>query len=262
MYVRLAFSVAAHLEPDILLVDEVLAVGDAAFQKKCLGKMGSVAQEGRTVLFISHNMAAVKSLCSRCILLEAGRLHMDSSSYEVIQHYLGSGDRNYAMRVWEDPNQAPGNEAARLYSVGILDGSGKVSADIRSDQEFIIEIKYTIKQDGLRAGATAVVFNQEGTCVFSSMSNREEMWHGKPHPVGSYRSTCWVPQSLLPDGEYSLTILLWEGNYNLICREGDATRFHIIESGEVRVDYFRGWEGVVRPSLRWTTEKVSSFGRC
>jgi lipopolysaccharide transport system ATP-binding protein len=258
MYVRLAFAIAAHLEPDILLVDEVLAVGDAQFQKKCLGKMEGVAREGRTVLFVSHNMAAVQTLCDRSILLEEGALRMDGSSHQVVRHYLGHHGENFAMRLWEDPSKAPGNELARLYSICIQDDSGKVTTNVRSDQEFIIEIKYSVKQDGLRPGTTAVVFNQEGTCVFSSMSNREEIWHGKPHPIGLYRSTCCVPKSLLPDGEYSLTVILWEGNYNLVCREDDVVRFHIVDAGQIRVDYFGGWAGVVRPLLQWHTEKVNS----
>src|SRR5919201_992278 len=124
MYLRLAFAVAAHLEPDILLVDEVLAVGDAAFQKKCLGKMGSVAHAGRTVLFVSHNMPAIRSLCHRAILLQAGRQVMSGPASSVVASYLASGAEAPSERVWPDVPTAPGNVKARVHAVRVRDASG------------------------------------------------------------------------------------------------------------------------------------------
>jgi lipopolysaccharide transport system ATP-binding protein len=118
MYVRLAFAVAAHLEPEILLVDEVLAVGDAAFQKKCLGKMGDVAKGGRTVLFVSHNMAAVAQLCQKAVWLEGGRIRQIDSSEKVVKDYLSDGDTQIAEHQWSYPGNAPGDE-----QVGAIIGS-------------------------------------------------------------------------------------------------------------------------------------------
>ncbi|MBI2852133.1 MAG: ABC transporter ATP-binding protein [Chloroflexi bacterium] len=258
MYVRLAFAVAAHLEPEILLVDEVLAVGDAAFQKKCLGKMEEVAHGGRTVLFVSHNMAAVQTLCSRSVLLENGCLVAEGPSHAVVQQYRGSDGGNRSAYVWEDPKTAPGNELVRLAAVSILNSCGRTVSSIGTDEDFFIEVKYVVLRDGVRPGATAVLFNQEGTCIFSSLSNRDKDWHDKPHPIGLYRSTCLVPMSLLSDGEYRLTVLLWEGSYNLVCRSDETVRFHIRDAGEVRAGYYGGWQGVIRPALRWSTERVSS----
>ena len=117
MYVRLAFAVAAHLEPEILIVDEVLAVGDAAFQKKCLGKMRDVAKGGRTVLFVSHNMTAVRSLCSQGILLQAGKLRFASTADDCIRTYLRNGEDMPSKVCWNVPGEAPGNETVRLLSV-------------------------------------------------------------------------------------------------------------------------------------------------
>jgi len=257
MYVRLAFAVAAHLEPEILVVDEVLAVGDAQFQKKCLGKMSNVASEGRTVLFVSHNMAAVQRLCSRSVLLESGRLDFQGASHEVVQQYLGYDQRGQAVSFWEDLERAPGNELARLHAVRILNASGAVTPEIRTDQDFLIQVTYYVKKDGLRPGATAILFNQEGTCIFSSVSNHEERWHEKPHPIGLYRSSCRVPKSLLSDGEYRLTVILWEGYYQLICREDNVASLRVVDAGEVRGDYTGSWEGVIRPSLQWETERIT-----
>ena len=257
MYVRLAFAIAAHLEPEILLVDEVLAVGDAQFQKKCLGKMDEVAKGGRTVLFVSHNMVAIQQLCHRAILLEEGSLRLDGLAYQVVKHYIGHKGENYVEHIWEDKNRAPGNELARLRSVRVLDISGKLAADIRTDEEFMIEVTYSIERDGVRPGATAVVYNSEGTCVFSSMSNLERNWHGKPHPIGMYASTCHVPKFMLPDDEYGVTVILWEGNYQSVCQEDEVVRFNIVDSGQMRADYYGGWAGVVRPLLEWETREIS-----
>jgi lipopolysaccharide transport system ATP-binding protein len=256
MYVRLAFAVAAHLEPEVLIVDEVLAVGDAAFQKKCLGKMGDVTREGRTVLFVSHNMAAVSELCERAIHLREGCLVKDGPSHGVIQEYLSRAAKSQAARVWEDLQTAPGNDLVKLCGVRLVDSRGVASSEIRTDEPFSIEVTYCVMRDGAQPGATAVLFSDEGACVFSSVSNQEREWHGKPHPVGVYLSTCQVPKTLLADDDYSLTIVLWERHYNLVCKQEDVLRFRVTDAGEVRGDYHGGWLGVVRPMLAWTTERV------
>jgi len=256
MYVRLAFAVAAHLEPEVLVVDEVLAVGDAQFQKKCLGKMQDVTGEGRTVLFVSHNLVSIHMLCPRSICLDAGVLSADGPSHSVIQEYLRRTTNNQADCIWEDMQTAPGNELLKLCGVRILDSRGVVSSEIRTDEPFSIEVTYRVMRDGVQPGATAVLFNHEGTCVFSSVSNQEREWYGKPHPVGIYRSTCQVPKTLLSDADYSLTIILWERHYNMVCRQESVARFRVTDAGEVRGDYHGGWSGVVRPMLLWNTERL------
>ncbi len=127
MYLRLAFAVAAHLEPEILIVDEVLAVGDASFQKKCLNKMEDVGKQGRTVLFVSHNMPAVTNICERVILLDNGRVSLDGTAHQVVSKYLGSGTNAMAAREWGDPQTAPGGEIARLLAVRVKTEDGVVA---------------------------------------------------------------------------------------------------------------------------------------
>ena len=148
MYLRLAFAVAAHLEPEILLVDEVLAVGDAAFQKKCLNKMEGVGQQGRTVLFVSHNMPAITRLCERAILLDEGRVIMDGLASQVVSTYLSSDLGTTAVREWPDPGQAPGNEVARLRAVRVRSEDGQVTDVVDIRQPVGIEMEYEVLKSG------------------------------------------------------------------------------------------------------------------
>ena len=131
MYVRLAFAVAAHLEPEILIVDEVLAVGDSEFQKKCLDKMDDVGHAGRTILFVSHNMQAITRLCSRCILLEQGQVRMDDAPLRVTNAYLRSTSNLLAVREWSDLSQAPGDHVVRLCAIRAISESGEPSESFR-----------------------------------------------------------------------------------------------------------------------------------
>src|SRR5439155_8652334 len=167
MYMRLAFAVAAHLEPEILLVDEVLAVGDAEFQAKCLGKMGAVASEGRTVLFISHNMAAIQSLCPRVIWLERGEISEEGLTSKVVRNYLGKGSRSAAERVWNDPNSAPGNESVRLHRVCVRPVSGSSTDAITIQTPFVLEVEYWNLEPGTRLNLSLHLQNQRGITVFN-----------------------------------------------------------------------------------------------
>ena len=256
MYMRLAFAVAAHLEPEILIIDEVLAVGDASFQKKCLGKMGDVAKQGRTVLFVSHNMIAVKSLCSRALMLQSGRLVSDGGAAEVVNQYFDVRRMSKAEMLWADDASAPGNHIFRLRSVRIRNTRGEVTTEIVRDQSFDIEVEYRNLNSGAKLGATVMLFNQEGVCVFSSPSNRETNWHGKPRPTGVFRSSCQIPGAFLPDGRFSVSVLVWADNYQNAHREDGVVEFEVEEADSLRGDYFGGWLGVVRPDLRWQTDLV------
>ena len=148
MQLRLAFSVAAHLEPEILLIDEVLAVGDVQFQKKCLGKMGEVAEAGRTVLFVSHNMEAVERLCSRAILLKDGGIVKDGPVAEVIQSYLEVGIEEKGERVWNDLTTAPGDSVVRLCAVRIKDVSGNIANTFSVRDPLVVELEYQVLEEG------------------------------------------------------------------------------------------------------------------
>lgn len=256
MYVRLAFSVAAHLEPEILLVDEVLAVGDAAFQKKCLGKMTSVAGEGRTVLFVSHNMMAVRSLCESAMLIERGHVVERGASEHVVESYLASVDTgDSSERLWND--DAPHYEGVQLISVRVVDRNGRTSPQLDLSDRFGIEVTYRISEEGTTIGTTVLIYRVDGTLVLSSLSNRDRDWHGRRLPRGVFRTVCEVPPNLLNSGGHSVSIFLWKRGYQPILRLDDIIRFEMLEDGTGRGDYLGGWGGAVRPELAWTTEQLA-----
>ncbi len=254
MYMRLAFAVAAHLEPEILIVDEVLAVGDAGFQRKCLGKMDEVAKRGRTVLFVSHNMTAVRSLCTSAIQLSGGRVVRQGSAAEVVGAYLASVTEGRPERSWPAGREAPGDERCRLRAVRAVDGEGRISGQVGSDQPFGIEIEYWNDVEGGILGNTVVLFASDGTCVFSSIDNQDPAVYGKPRRRGIWRSTCWIPGQLLAEGSYTASILIWGTAYSLLLREEDVVRVQVTDTGGVRGDYFGASIGILRPLLRWSSQ--------
>jgi lipopolysaccharide transport system ATP-binding protein len=218
--------------------------------------MGDVSRQGRTVLFVSHNMTAVQTLCSRAILLEHGQQTLGGLPHEIIRHYLGETIRSQAECVWNDPERAPGNHLARLHGVRVLDSGGATTADIRSDDEFSVELTYWARQPGAQLGATVILYDDQGVCVLSSPSIDESRWHGKPRPVGLYRSRCHFPATFLAPGQYTVKVYLWSAGYRAVCYQDEVVTFEIIDAGELRQDYFGEWGGVVRPRLAWTTEEV------
>jgi lipopolysaccharide transport system ATP-binding protein len=256
MYVRLAFAVAAHLEPEILVVDEVLAVGDAEFQRRCLGRMQNLAGGGRTVLFVSHNLAAIRALCSRALLLHDGHLVIAGPVSDVVSFYYTQNLHAMPERNWMRASRGPGNNEIWLVSVRVVNQLGDVASEISTDEPFCIEITYWNEQLGSTIGTTVVLCNQEGICVFSSIDNHDPLWHGKARTRGLFRSRCHVPASLLSDGRYDATVLIWEGNYNLVCKEDQAVSVNLFDGGSVRNDYFGGFSGVIRPLLEWDTEQL------
>ncbi|HEY7767819.1 ABC transporter ATP-binding protein, partial [Longimicrobium sp.] len=167
MYLRLAFAVAAHLEPDILIVDEVLAVGDAAFQKKCLGKLGSVAQEGRTILFVSHNMAAVRALCGTALLIEGGRVAVEGDVETVVSRYLAESGASDAEVVWGG-DDAPGTDEIRLRRASVTAAGGEPAALLDCAEPFTVNVEYEVLKPiaGLRVGI--MLRNDEGVVMCGS----------------------------------------------------------------------------------------------
>jgi lipopolysaccharide transport system ATP-binding protein len=257
MYVRLAFSVAAHLETEILLVDEVLSVGDIAFQKKCLKKIGDVVGgEKRTVIFVSHNLASVKALCDRVILLENGRVVMQDDPETVIKHYMRKESNNTAFKSWQQESEKPGSDTADIEYVAIRDQRGELTTQVMTNESFQVEIAYTVKRAGATIGVSVVIYTEEGVCVLTSMSNREPLWYSKPMPCGTYRSACTISETLLADGRYSITIIVWEENFNGVYKEHELLWFDVVDAGEVRAGYHGGWGGIVRPALDWKTEAI------
>jgi lipopolysaccharide transport system ATP-binding protein len=254
MYVRLAFAVAAHLEPEILLVDEVLAVGDVAFQKKCMGKMDEVGREGRTVLFVSHNMTAVKALCTRGVLLRDGKVAAQGDTIEVVKEYQRqTSSGGAAERSWRREN-APGNEIARLLAVRVRDAAGNVGSDIDSQHPFSIEIDIESLADRALLGTSIMIHNEEGECVLSSISNNDPVWHGKMRPKGVYRSRCELPANLFPDGPLLISAVVWGDHYKWGFQENEVVVVQVHETaGSARGDFLKRMAGVVRPALPWSS---------
>ncbi len=255
MYLRLAFAVAAHLEPEILLVDEVLAVGDARFQKKCISKMQDVGKEGRTVLFVSHNMPAVSKLCERAILLEKGRIIQDGPSHEVIKDYLSLDSKVASMREW-DIIQAPGSSIVRLISIKIITDEGVVNDSFDISKSVGLQMEYEVLKPGYILLPHFHVDNEEGIRVFVTL-DQDPIWKHKARSAGHYVSTAWIPGNFLTEGLFfvSAAIATMEP-VELQVHEHQAVAFHVYEDAHVesaRGNYLGRIKGVVRPLLQWTT---------
>ncbi|MFH0965910.1 MAG: ABC transporter ATP-binding protein [Planctomycetota bacterium] len=250
MYVRLAFAVAAHLEPEILLVDEVLAVGDAAFQKKCLGKMGDVAHEGRTVLFVSHNLATIIKLCGDTLWLDKGKLAMMARAELVVSGYFSAGTSRTGERRWEMPCDAPGNEKIRVRAARVLNMAGEATTVIDVRHPFCVDIEYEILQSvqGLQIGFW--LLTSDGVTVFVAGDNEDRAWTDRLRKPGRYSSRCSVPGRLLNSGTYTITLASNQGNGGLLFLEEGALRFDI-EATEVPLHSSSRPSGVVCPSLDW-----------
>lgn len=257
MRVRLAFSVAAHLEPEILLIDEVLAVGDAQFQKKCLNKMEDVSQQGRTVLFVSHNMPAVSRLCPRVILLDEGQIVADGTSQEVIGSYLYSGNGLTSKREWTDPTNAPGNESVRLRAVRIKESDGGVAENFDIRKPVRIEMEYEVMCSDKMMLPYLTLSNEEGVRIFSAV-DLDPTWNIRPRKKGCYISTAWIPGNFLSEGLHfvgaAMKTTAQKGRYFY---ERDAVVFRVVDtlSDETARGHYGGrLTGVVRPQLRWETQ--------
>lgn len=256
MYVRLAFAVAAHFEPEILILDEVLAVGDVSFQRKCLSKMEDVSKHGRTILFVSHNMQAVARLCERVILISHGTIQKDGSVVDVTSDYLLSSLQLAAEREWNDIFAAPGDEAARLRKVRVLSQSGVTAAAVDISQPFGVEMVFDVLQPGRVLFPSFRFSTQEGVCAFDA-HDLDPDWRGRPRPVGRFTSTAWLPGHLLAEGTYLIGAGVSTRNpYAVHFFEPDAVACRTLEpidGSGARGDWDGHFPGVVRPLLRWST---------
>ena len=255
MHVRLAFSVAAHLEPEILIIDEVLAVGDVRFQKKCLGKMGDVSKSGRTVLFVSHNMSAVRALCQRAILLNKGCVEKEGAVEAVIHKYLSHYQQTDSAIYWPQ-NTGPGNTALKMLSVEVKNGSGELVSSLNISDEYFIEIIYEAIQDTMYAVFSFDLFTEDGCCAFSSLSNLEKNYYGKPLKKGIYKTRCGLYPNLLNNGKYYITLRGASANWSDPFTMERVIAFECIDDGVLKGDYFGPYGGCVRPALQWTCHKT------
>jgi lipopolysaccharide transport system ATP-binding protein len=257
MKVRLGFAVAAHLEPDILIIDEVLAVGDAEFQKKCLNKMEDVGRNGRTVLFVSHNMPAVARLCGRSLLIEGGELIEDGRSDDVVKNYLCSGLGTMGAKEWNDLDTAPGGEKARLRAVRVRSEDGEITDSIDIRKPLRIEMEYDLLQSDQVLLPIFNLKNERGQDVFVTV-DQDPTWRRRPRPQGRYISTVWIPGNLLAEGMIFVICCLMTSNpESTLFVERNAVAFMVVDSQDgdsARGDYTRSIPGIVRPLLQWSTE--------
>ncbi|TAK34604.1 MAG: ATP-binding cassette domain-containing protein [Saprospiraceae bacterium] len=261
MYVRLAFAVAAHLDPEILLVDEVLAVGDAEFQKKCLGKMGDISQTGRTVFFVSHNMSSILRLSRQVLLINKGTIENIGQPERVVNYYLRSGAASLAHREWLNSKEAPGNDAIRIRSVRVVNEQMQTveTTDIR--QKTGIEIVFDQQNATVPIVPVISLYNDEGHHVFTAIDTSSK-WD-KPCQVGQYKCIAWIPGNLLNEGRLTVSVALNTFSSQTAIRHAvvqDVVVFQVIdplEGGSAKGRFTRKWGGAVSPLLDWSINQES-----
>jgi len=257
MYVRLAFAVAAHLEPEILLVDEVLAVGDASFQRRCLGKMSQVSRQGRTILFVSHNMGAITRLCRRAIWLDRGQVRQSGDAETVVASYLRSGAEQAGEVMFHDNGQkAPGSEYIRLEAIRVRGSDGVVTATLDVRRPFTLEVQYRIlrRTSNLRVGVRLMA--HDGTVLLSStdMDQNEDL----VREPGVYVSRCTVPGELLNYGQYFVSVGCDFPMVRTHFAVDQGLAFQIEQTGGAGGHISDGRGGVLRMSLPWTVQRIES----
>lgn len=257
MQVRLAFAVAAHLEPEILLVDEVLAVGDAAFQKKCLGKMEDVTQKGRTVIFVSHNMEAIRRLCPRALFLDSGKLYIEGKSEDIISEYIYGVNEQIAGEIVYEEKARPGDEFVRLSSVRFKKSSGVTDSFFSIDEDIHIKIEYLVLQEISNFHVYLRVYTDNNVLLFGSGD-----WDGKEmnevsYSPGQYVASCVIPKNLLNRNTYFVTVMGQIPGLRYLFIEENILKFTILPAGGCGGTYSVERPGALRPLLKWTVKKQS-----
>ena len=259
MHTRLAFSVAAHLQAEILVVDEVLAVGDIEFQKKCLGRMGEISASGRTILFVSHNMATVTSLCDRCILLNAGLISADGDPSEVILKYYTGGTSSPAELNVANSGRPIGDDHAQLISAKIADMNGRVIHEPEIGQPFVISMRYQILDSSrVKNVPNFHFFRADGSCAFIATAPNVEI-----AGEGEFLASCHIPANFLNDGSYFVGLAMTsyaDAGYVNNFAELSALNFNVrdpMNSEGVRYGYGGPMPGGVRPRMQWDIERLT-----
>lgn len=258
MYLRLAFAVAAHLEPEILIVDEVLAVGDAGFQRKCLGKMGAVAKEGRTVLFVSHNMGAVTQLCGTAVQLEKGRLKRSGSAADVVAAYLSSVVGTELKSSWFAGDAEPNHAEVRFRSAQLLSGDERPLSVTNFNESLLVEIAYEVKVPIRNLSVTCLLYDSMNNLVFESMDTDMPEWNGCVREPAIYRATTKIPPCLLMPGRYQISFSAFIEGVRVIARLDRVLAFDVSGVGYTLQPKR---SGIVSPVLDWKVCRFSENGR-
>ncbi|MGC2238974.1 MAG: ABC transporter ATP-binding protein [Pyrinomonadaceae bacterium] len=259
MYMRLAFAVAAHLEPEILIVDEVLAVGDMAFQKKCLNKMRDVSGSGRTVLFVSHDMSSITRICTRAIALAQGKITGEGEASEVVREYLSSSWGMRSERRFESGLQQPQSEFVRLENVRIVNEQGETCGTFDIRKKIGVEITYDVLQPGQILLPNYQVYNQGRVHLFTIQDVSSE-WSRRAKEKGKYTSTAWIPGNLMAEGSFfiNVAIVTYLPKINVHFNAQEVVSFDVFDpmTGDTaRGDLAGRMDGVMRPLVNWETEK-------
>jgi lipopolysaccharide transport system ATP-binding protein len=256
MYMRLAFAVAAHLMTEILIVDEVLAVGDTDFQKKCLGKIHSLAGQGRTVLFVSHNMFSITRLCTRVLLLNNGLIDKDGKPVQITSYYLNNLEKLSGFKSNKKIKYDETKEMQLINVRLVIDSDVKTIIDVRDKFELVIE--YRVNKPGLKCRCAASFFTQ-GFCVFTSV----EPYELERVKNGCYSSTLTIPSNLLTEGDYviGISINTSKGGLYHFIKAKDILSFRVVDSKggtSARGDFTYNLVGVIRPLLDWRTKYINN----
>lgn len=253
MYMRLGFAIAAHLNPEILLVDEVLAVGDVAFQQKCLGKMESITEDGRTILFVSHNMLAIKDICEKVMWLHEGNVREFGPAKDVVSSYLQTSLTTLYEQCW-DEESALGNDHIRLKKVAVYPSGDLDRHPMTVRQPLTVEIEYWNLNPGARMTMNLQLYNEQGILVFEAGPIQEPIW--RPLSRALYRDRCFIPGDLLNDGTYRIAFYAARQRGGVVFRADDLLIFNVQDVPDLRGGWHGEWQGVIRPILEWQRQKV------
>ncbi|HEX3800824.1 MAG TPA: ABC transporter ATP-binding protein [Verrucomicrobiae bacterium] len=253
MYVRLAFAVAAHLEPEILICDEVLAVGDAEFQKKCMGKMQDVSKGGRTVLFVSHSMAAITRLCQKCALMKSGQLIEFGLTEAVIPHYLNSGKHTDGYRTWNGTDESNKDSRLKIRAIRTLSPDRDISSNFDIRQPFTVEIEYEILETLPPFRIALRFMTPDGTVAFTTSESSDESYESKSCEPGVYTAVCSVDGNLLNEGSYDLQLSADIPFQKVLFLAERALSISVEQTGGTSGRFAEKWPGVVCPQLKWRT---------
>ena len=262
MYVRLGFAIAALLDPEILIVDEVLSVGDAAFQKRSLKAIQDAVKRGTTCIMVSHHLPSISSLCQRAVLLQSGRLVADGAPEEVIRQYLTSARRGGGQTNWQDSN-APGNDEVRIRSVKIFqEHVSQPLSEVEIGESIRVEITYDKRSSDGELTSTITLKDDAGTPVFMSTSATPLAFKmiATEEPLelpGQYKAVCTIPENLLNEGRYAISVVVGRGLNQPFATAEECLTFDVHDTGDQRGLYSGAWPGVVRPKLNWTVQRDS-----
>lgn len=260
MTVRLAFAVAAFLEPDILIIDEVLAVGDAEFQKKAIGKMQDISKgEGRTVLFVSHNMDSIARLCTRALLMKNGSILQEGKVSQVVDSYLSSEFGITSQKYWIENN---GNNLAKVLSVKVHNANFEDGENFKITEKVGITLTYQVLESAYKIHSAFNFFNSNGINIFDSHESNTELYHVKKE-LGVFQTTVWIYENLFSEGVIVVGVaLVTHDPFVVHFHEREAIAFNIVEdlkNSPTRGDYVGSMPGIIRPKLTWESKKLKRY---